>query len=194
MPIFRFTTSGSDVNGGKFSDQKKKGLLNPIAEKLTYKQFIKRTKMAKKQLLRWKLGIREWRIWVEENVGEVIPIGEITFEDLNSADIVKDIDIVFTGKKPAGKEVECLYFKNVEKFETEPYEYSEYSGYGNSNKILSLSRKDNSEIANISDLGVCIPEATKTDITVNLKLESDNAKDWISGKILVYARLRDFIV
>lgn len=150
--------------------------------------------MAKKQLLRWKLGIREWRIWVEENVGEVFLIGEITFEDLNSADIVKDIDIVFTGKKPAGKEVECLYFKNVEKFETEPYEYSEYSGYGNSNKILSLSRKDNSEIANISDLGVCMPEATKTDITVNLKLESDNAKDWISGKILVYARLRDFIV
>ena len=59
--------------------------------------------MAKKQLLRWKLGIREWRIWVEENVGEVFLIGEITFEDLNSADIVKDIDIVFTGKKPAGK-------------------------------------------------------------------------------------------
>jgi hypothetical protein len=192
--MLRFGTSGLKESGGKSSGQKKKDLLNPIAEKSTYKQFIKKTKMVKKQLLRWKLGIREWRIWVEENVGEVFLIGEITFEDLNSADTVKDIDIVFSDKKPAGKEVECLYFKNVEKFETEPYEYSEYSGYGNSNKILSLSRKDNSEIANISDLGVCIPEATKTDITVNLKLESDNAKDWISGKILVYARLRDFIV
>lgn len=41
--------------------------------------------MEKKQLLRWKLGIREWRIWVEEKIEQLI-------SGLNSTDgIVNEI-------------------------------------------------------------------------------------------------------
>lgn len=128
---------------------------------------------------------------------QVVKIGEITFEDLNSADLVKYIDILFTAKKPAGKEIECLYFKNVERFLTSEYSdyeyYHEYyHDYQQSNRIIKLELKENSQVANISDLGVCWPEMIQTDIKVGVELETENQQNWIAGKIFVYARLRDY--
>ncbi len=126
----------------------------------------------------------------------VVKVGEIDFEDLNAADTDTDIDFVFAAAKPEGKELECLYFKNTERLTTVviPPEEGEPDPDDQTNKILSISNKDNAVISNISELGICSPEITETDITVTVKLEIANAQDWATGKIEVYARLRNYVL
>jgi hypothetical protein len=145
----------------------------------------------KEQNLRFKWGIAKWRIWVEETLEKLffsmVEIGEITYEDLNQEDLeVKQIDVVFTNKKPVNKELVGLYFKNTQGFTTDVYgEYHEYSG---DNSITGVSLKT---VQDISE-GNFIPEKKLGNITVSVSLENENGQNWLQGNITVYAKLRDY--
>jgi len=147
--------------------------------------------MSLKERLRWSKN--KWRLWVDSILYSVEfsceEIGEITFEDLNNASLgASQVDVVFVGKKPEGKELVNLYFKVLEEFKTDIYgEYHEYSG---DNAVTNLEVV---KVLSFAD-GDAIPEKKAGDITVKVTLESGNSQNWISGRIRVYAKLRDYPV
>ena len=111
-------------------------------------------------------------------------VGDVTYADLNSADEgVTDIDIVFTGAKPAGSYIDKLFFKNQTAFSKTGESYDGGS-------IESISIKE--EETTIAATGGLIPLEGLGNITVSVKLDAENTKDWLSGSIQVFAVFKTY--
>lgn len=118
---------------------------------------------------------------------EIIEIGEITFEDLNSATLgATEIDFVFVDKKPADKYIVGLFFKNITEFATHIY-------YGYTiNSIADVFLKKNSDEPLISTGAVKLPQSVVEDITVGIVLTEENEQEWISGSFKIYAEVKSY--
>lgn len=118
---------------------------------------------------------------------EIIEIGEITFEDLNSAALgATEVNVVFTDKKPVDKYITDVFFKNTDGFVA-----TNYYGYP-SNTISDIFFKKNTDEPSIGTASVKLPQQIVEDVTIQVVLSEDNEQDWISGSLKVYASVKTY--
>lgn len=118
---------------------------------------------------------------------EIIEIGEITFNDLNSASLgATEINVVFTDKKPADKYITDIFFKNTSAFVA-----TNYYGYP-SNTISDIFIKKNINEPSIGTSGIKLPQQITEDVTIQVVISEDNEQDWVSGSLKVYASVKTY--
>lgn len=118
---------------------------------------------------------------------EIIEIGEITFDDLNSASLgATEINVVFTDKKPADKYITDIFFKNTSAFVA-----TNYYGYP-SNTISDIFLKKNINEPSIGTSGIKLPQQITEDVTIQVVISEDNEQDWVSGSLKVYASVKTY--
>lgn len=105
----------------------------------------------------------------------LVEVGEIELEELNDAyaDGVEELDFVFTNSKPANTMFIKPVFVVIE-------DIVSYSGV----TITSIVGVETFTFAEVNDK---FPKDKANNITVTVHLSAENAMDWTSGKIKVYA-------
>ena len=118
---------------------------------------------------------------------EIIEVGEITFEDLNSAELgVTEVNVVFTDKKPVDKYITDVFFKNTDGFVA-----TNHYGYP-SNTISDIFFKKNTDEPSIGTASVKLPQQIVEDVTIQVVLSDENEQDWVSGSLKVYASVKTY--
>ena len=121
-----------------------------------------------------------------ENLDILAEIGDINYSDLNSQGIGStEFDIIFTDKKPVGKYLANIFFKNTETLESYSYGYVE-------NTVSNIFLKENATDPNINIKNALIPAKVIENITIGLELSEENLQDWTAGNIKVYAIFKNY--
>lgn len=130
------------------------------------------------QLRKWDVSLQD----ISNLQGEVVKIGEVTYEDLNLLGDDTSFEITFEDTKESGLIFLRGYAKILTEFNSYSYGYSE-------NRINNVVI---SSVANSVGSNTTYPDSNVQDILVTLTLNSINLQDWSSGVLEIFIETKVF--
>lgn len=129
----------------------------------------------------WQVTLRD----ISNLQGEVIKIGEITYEDLNLLEESESLEITFEDAKEEGFIFLRGYAVVSEDFDNGTYGYE----YFNTNGINAVAFAADAVVSRTE-----FPTKALQDITVTLTLLYANLQDWTAGVLDIYIEVKKFPV